>query len=76
MYAERKKWELGRIRVTVSLHHRDEGRQRIEREVSFGADLLADQRSKLAEIAGKTPVTRIVREGADIETTITASSAG
>src|SRR5438105_12241352 len=76
MYAERKKWELGPIRVTVSLHHRDEERQRIERELSFGANLSPEQRSKLAEIAGKTPVTKLVRAGADIETTITASSAG
>ena len=76
MYAERKKWELGPIRVMVSLHHRDEERQRIERELSFGANLSPEQRSKLAEIAGKTPVTKLVRAGADIETRITASSAG
>ena len=77
MYAERKKWELGPIRVKVALFHRDGDRQRIERELAFGAALSPEQRSKLAEIADKSPVSRLVSAGSDIETTtrLIASSA-
>lgn len=70
MYAARKGWELGRVEVTLRHHKSHEGADRIERELHFGAPLSDEQRTRLAEIAEKTPVTRTIRAGAPIETRI------
>jgi putative redox protein len=67
MYAERKGWELGEIHVDVRLLE-EGGAQRIERRIRFGAELADEQRRRLLEIAEKTPVTRMVREGVGIVT--------
>ncbi len=57
MYAGRKGWETGDIRVDLS--SRDEnGVFVVERRLSFGAPLTEVQRTRLAEIAGKCPVSR------------------
>jgi putative redox protein len=70
MYAERKKWELGTIRVRCALFPRKDARAHIERELTFSASLSEEQRAKLLEIAGKTPVTKIVMDGAEVATKI------
>lgn len=67
MYAERKGWELGEIQVDLRLVE-EGGARRIERRIRFGAELADEQRRRLLEIAEKTPVTRMVREGVGIET--------
>jgi putative redox protein len=67
MYAERKKWELGRIQVTLR-HEKTAEAEHIEREVSFGALLTEEQRTRLAEIVEKTPVTKTIKAGAPIQT--------
>jgi putative redox protein len=43
---------------------------RIERTLRFSKALEPEQRSRLLEIAGKTPVTKTVMHGAAISTTI------
>jgi putative redox protein len=68
MYAERKSWELGVIRVRCAIFPRKDARPRIERELTFAASLSDDQRAKLMEIADKTPVTKVVMNGAEIAT--------
>lgn len=70
MYADRKGWALGQIHVRLSMLKARDGRERIERVITFGAPLSDDQRARLGEIAGKTPVTRTVSAGAPITTTI------
>jgi putative redox protein len=70
MYGERKKWELGTIRVRCALFPRKDERPRIDREITFSASLSEDQRTKLGEIAGKTPVTKIVMDGSEVVTKI------
>jgi putative redox protein len=70
MYAERKQWELGVIRVRCAIFPRKDARPRIDREITFSSTLSADQREKLTEIAGKTPVTKLVRDGSEIATKI------
>jgi putative redox protein len=67
MYAERKGWELGETRVDVRVVE-EGGTRRIERRLRFAAVLPEDARRRLLEIADKTPVTRMVREGMPIET--------
>ncbi|HEX4220184.1 MAG TPA: OsmC family protein, partial [Acidimicrobiales bacterium] len=73
LYAERKHWELGEIRVRVQLVQTGEGslaHWRIERQVRLAADLGAEQVARLAEIAERTPVTRMLRSGTTIDTTM------
>ena len=69
MYAERKDWSIGALRVALTLFKGEDGTTRIERRLSSDATLDAAQWDKLLEIAEKTPVTRTLRDGASISTT-------
>jgi putative redox protein len=69
MYADRKGWALGTVRVDVRLL-RSSGAERIERSLRFGAELTAEQVGRLLEIAEKTPVTRMLKAGVPIATQI------
>jgi putative redox protein len=69
MYADRKGWQLGDIHLTLR-HLKSEAGDQIEREIRFGAALSEEQRTKLAEIADKTPVTKTIRAGAAIQTKV------
>jgi putative redox protein len=68
MYAQRKSWDLGDIKVSLRHEKSAEGADKITRELHFGATLSDEQRAKLLEIAEKTPVTKTVKAGAAIET--------
>lgn len=75
MYAERKGWSLGTIRVDLELHKDDkQSTGRIVRTMSFGAPLSDEQRARLAEIVEKTPVTLTLKAGTPIVTTFTTSA--
>lgn len=69
MYAERKGWDVGAVSVSLELF-KDGDVDRVERTVSFTKPLTDEQRARLLEIAGKTPVTKTVMHGATIRTTI------
>jgi putative redox protein len=69
MYAERKGWQLGRIEVALRHIKTHEG-EHIEREVRFGAPLTDEQRARIADIVEKTPVTKTIKAGAAIQTTL------
>jgi putative redox protein len=68
MYAERKQWELGTIKVALRHRKDDAGADLIERDLTFSAPLTAEQRARLAEIVEKTPVTKTIKAGAPIQT--------
>jgi putative redox protein len=67
MYAERKGWDVGAIEVSLRFI-KDGDTDRIERTLRFGKGLSPEQRARLLEIAGKTPVTKTVMHGAAITT--------
>ena len=46
MYADRKGWALGEIHVRLSMLKARDGRERIERVITFGAPLSDDQRAR------------------------------
>jgi putative redox protein len=73
MYSQRKEWTLGHIDVKLRLLKDGDGPMRIERKISVGETLDAEQRTKLLEIADKTPVTRALAPGVPIETTLDAA---
>jgi putative redox protein len=68
MYAERKGWELGHVRVDLVMTRAGDV-ETIARTVHVAATVTAEQRARLAEIAEKTPVTRTIKRGTAIETT-------
>ncbi len=73
MYAIRKEWPLGEVKVRARLLRTGEGAaksERIDRTVSLGGDLSAEQIERLAEIADRTPVTRTLQKGWTIDTTL------
>jgi putative redox protein len=72
MYAERQGWPLAGVDVELTYVVMDRNTRWIDRLITLhGVD--EDQRAKLAEIAEKTPVTRAVRAGTEIRTTLEAA---
>jgi putative redox protein len=69
MYAARKGWELGPLHVDLHMFRGDDG-ERIERTIRTSPSLTAEQRTRLGEIAEKTPVTRTLARGTPIATTM------
>ena len=73
MYANRKGWALGEVTVRARLLRTGDGAtkvERIERTVTVTGDLSAEQGARLAEIADRTPVTRTLKRGLAIDTTL------
>ena len=68
MYAERKQWSLGSIDVKLRLVKNGDDPAKIERRITVGEQMGAEQQSKLLEIADKTPVTKALAPGIPIET--------
>lgn len=67
MYADRKGWTLGTIHIDLKFF-KDDASERCERVLEFGAPLSDEQKQKLLEIAGKTPVTKTLLRSFPIET--------
>src|SRR5438874_11621420 len=70
MYADRKGWDLGAVRVDLYLHRDAEKKETITRHLRFGAPLTDEQRTRLLEIAAKTPVTKTLLAGTTIHSEI------
>ncbi|MAX55828.1 MAG: osmotically inducible protein C [Alcanivoracaceae bacterium] len=68
MYAERKGWTLGDIHVDLHFYRDEDGGEHIERTLYCSGDLAPEQRERLLDIAGKTPVTRTVLQGTPVAT--------
>ncbi|MEJ1967814.1 MAG: OsmC family protein [Rhizomicrobium sp.] len=67
MYAERKAWNLTGIAVELD-YYRDDKAFRIERVLHIEGELDAEQRTRLADIAERTPVTLALKTGNTINT--------
>jgi putative redox protein len=67
MYAEHQGWPLASVDVELTYVVEDRDTRWIDRLITLhGVD--EDQRAKLADVAEKTPVTRVVRAGTEIRT--------
>jgi putative redox protein len=74
MYANRKGWVLGEVKVRARLLRTGDGAtkvERIERTITLSGPLSAEQTHRLAEIADRTPVTRTLLGSLTIDTTLT-----
>jgi putative redox protein len=67
LYAQRHGWEIGTIQVRVQLVQAGD-RRSIERVIRIEGELKDEQRARLAEIAEKTPVTRLFKHETPIAT--------
>jgi putative redox protein len=70
MYAGRKGWELGKITVGLRYTARENDKDHVDRRLAFSKPVSEEQTQKLLEIAAKTPVTRTLLAGVDIDTSI------
>lgn len=68
MYAEHKGWNLGEVKIELDLQKNREGETHIERVLHVSETLSDEQWQKLLDVAGKTPVTKTLLEGATINT--------
>jgi putative redox protein len=66
MYAQKKGWELGEFRAELALTLDEDGKVQIHRVLHSDQALSDEQWQRLLEIVEKTPVTRAMREGAQI----------
>lgn len=74
MYGDRKAWKLGTIDVALRLLKEGDGPLRIERKISVSEEIDDEQRTKLLEIADKTPVTKALAPGVPIQTLFDTST--
>ena len=70
MYAERKQWPLDGIEVEVDLHRAADKSTAMDRVLRLRGPLSAEQRTRLADIAERTPVTLTLKSGAQIRTAV------
>jgi putative redox protein len=73
MYAERKGWDLQALSVDLKLR-KEADRTHIHRTLHIDGALDADQRTRLADIAERTPVTLTLKAGAEILTELAPAS--
>ncbi|MGB5132616.1 MAG: OsmC family protein [Steroidobacteraceae bacterium] len=68
MYADRKGWNIGALKVALTLSKDSDGGTFIDRTLESDARLDGEQWLKLLDIASKTPVTKTLLSGAKITT--------
>ena len=69
MYAERKGWDLKGVQVDLHFYRVDKA-EKIDRMVTVAGELSDEQKTRLAEICERTPVTLTLKHGLDIATTL------
>jgi putative redox protein len=70
MYADRRDWPLEGVDVQLVYTVKDRATRWIDRTITLRGPLEDGQRARLAEVAEKTPVTKAVRAGTEIRTTV------
>lgn len=69
-HAAQNDWMLGKITVGVRWSRDAEGRDHIERRLSFTKPLTPEQKTRLLEVAEATPVTHVLRAGIRIQSSV------
>ena len=69
-HAMQNDWSLGKITVGVRWSRDAEGREHIERRMSFGRPLSSEQKEIILEVAANTPVTAVLRAGIAIQSAL------
>lgn len=69
-HAAHQDWTLGRITVGVRWSREGEGKDHIERRLSFAKPLTEGQKAQLLEVAAASPLSLLLRAGVPIQTAI------
>lgn len=69
-HAAQNDWMLGKITVGVRWSRDGEGREHIERRLSFTRPLTPAQKTRLLEVAETTPVSAVLRAGITIQSSV------
>jgi putative redox protein len=69
-HAARHDWALGKITVGLRWSRDEDGREHIERRLSFARPLTGEQKSQLLEVADGTAVTRVLLPGIAIQSSV------
>jgi putative redox protein len=69
MYAKRKRWDVGRIEVTVDMEYEGPVPRAFNVSVSLPGDLDEEQRRRLLAIAARCPVHKVLAAEATVEVT-------
>jgi len=69
-HAAQHDWMLGKITVGVRWSRDPSGKDHIDRRLSFARPLTAEQKLHLLEVAASTPVTRVLRSGIEIQSSV------
>jgi putative redox protein len=69
MYAERKGWTLGKVRVDVHLQQ-EGGQSWIQAQLTLAGSLTEAQQQRLLDIANRCPVHRLLTTGIDVQTSL------
>lgn len=70
MYADRKSWPMEGCEVALHFYRDDTGQEFIDRVVTFHGPLDDDQIARLLDICERTPVTKTLKQGLAITTTL------
>ncbi|WP_414439908.1 OsmC family protein [Burkholderia sp. 22PA0106] len=70
MYMQRKEWPTVKLHVHAELHADHDGTQYVRRTITLDGELDDAQRTRLGEIAEKTPVTLFIKRGTRIDTMV------
>jgi putative redox protein len=69
-YAAHKNWPIEAMEVSVVYNVVDDGQAEIVRTITVSPELTDAQRARLADVAERTPVTKAIRAGTPISTTL------
>jgi len=69
MYADRKKWDVSKIKVEVASEKMD-NKTLLKREISLEGNLEEDQRQRLLQIANACPVHKVLTNPIEITTAL------
>jgi putative redox protein len=69
-HAAQHDWSLGKITVGLRWPRAGAGADHIDRRLSFGKPLSAEQKAQLLEVAGATPLTVLLRPGIAVQSQI------
>lgn len=69
-HAAQNHWTLGKITVGLRWSRDAQGRDHIERRLSFAKPLTPEQRGRLLEVAAGTAVTSVLKAGIAIQSTV------
>lgn len=71
LYAQRKGWDLGEVTVQLTSERIGNGKEHLESHITSTGDLDEEQRRRLEEIAGRCPISKLLKNPPDLIETFT-----